>query len=262
MRWLFQLVLLFFVPAALGSGCLGQSRPSNYDPASHERSAQSSNGFLDFTLGRINRENKDYGQCLSEARRVLLDETIKKGYFWSNLIALALLSSFLVVIIYQQRLLATRELSTAEALVQFEQALAGCQAQLSLASEKNRELAEMLAAARESAARSIPVSVQSPDQAVLPSARTPSRVAKELVPAARNFSKAEDRHQSPATDSGQSTNQMRLFSSDTDLIMKVNSLEQQLAHSQRDNHALRRRIANGLGREAPEQQRTHRAKEA
>ena len=42
-----------------------------------------------FTLKRINPADKDYGQCLDEGRKILLEETMRNGYFWSNLVALA-----------------------------------------------------------------------------------------------------------------------------------------------------------------------------
>ena len=38
---------------------------------------------------------------------------------------------------------------------------------------------------------------------------------------------------------------MRLFTPDADFVMKLNCLEQQLAHSREDNKQLRRRIADG-----------------
>jgi hypothetical protein len=40
-----------------------------------------------------------------------------------------------------------------------------------------------------------------------------------------------------------SVGQMRLFTPDADFVMKLNSLEQQLAQSREDNKQLRRRIA-------------------
>jgi septal ring factor EnvC (AmiA/AmiB activator) len=43
----------------------------------------------------------------------------------------------------------------------------------------------------------------------------------------------------------EAVNQMRLFTPDADFVMKLNSLEQQLAHSREDNKQLRRRIADG-----------------
>ncbi len=60
----------------------------------------------------------------------------------------------------------------------------------------------------------------------------------------------------------QAGDQIRLFTPDADLIIKVNSLEQQLAHSQDDNKQLRRRIADGDRRLEAEQQRNRQLKDA
>jgi hypothetical protein len=264
MKWPFQLAFVLFVFAILTQECLGQARPSKYDPAPDPRPAGRPNNFMDFTLGRINPENKDYGQCLSDWRAVLLDQTIKSGYFWSNVVALGLVICFLVVIIQQQKVLARREWSTAEILTQFEQALARCQSQLTLASLKNRELAEMVEAARESSVRHVPLSVQSVTPAAASSAKSRSVADKAVTsePVRSSSVKTEDSHETTGTNTVQPANQMRLFSPDADLILKVNSLEQQLAHSQRDNHALRRRIANEGGRQASGRQSSRQAKEA
>jgi hypothetical protein len=251
MKLPFQLVLLFFVLAILASACRGQSRPSKYDPAFQQRPSGQSNNFLDFTLGRINPENKDYGECLSEARLLLLHETIKSGYFWSNVIALGLLTCFFIVIIYQQRLLARREWSTAEVLTQFEQALTGCQSRLAEASRKNCELAEALGTALEVRAHAFPPPMAVADPGVVASPKTASSAPNPASTANPGPAKQQDGHQRNAA--VQPANQMRLFSPDADLIMKVNSLEQQLAHSQKDNHALRRRIAGGGIRQASEE---------
>lgn len=257
------IVLVVFVLAILTSLGFAQTRASNYDPAPQQRSTVHPKSFLEFTLARFNPQNEDYGQCLSEGRTVLLHETINDGYFWSNLVALALLCCFLAVIIYQRRVLARREWSTTEVLTQFEQSLGGCQAKLTIAFQKNRELAEILAATQELVTRTTPLPIPSPGQVFSPPATirpsTPKATASTAVTS--GAAKPENWHQPTAPKPAHPTNQMRLFSPDTDLIMKVNSLEQQLAHSQRDNHALRQRINNGRTSQPSEQQRNHPAKE-
>ena len=59
-----------------------QSRRSSFDPAGQQRSPKSQDGFLDFTLQRINPSDKNYGRCVDEGRVVLLEETVRTGYFW------------------------------------------------------------------------------------------------------------------------------------------------------------------------------------
>lgn len=258
-----NVILMAFVLAILTPSGFSQAQASNYDPASQQRPAVRRDSFLDFTLARFNPENKDYGECLSEERAILLHETVNDGYFWSNVVALVLLCCFLGVILYQKTVLARREWSTTEVLTQFEQALGGCQAQLTLASQKNRELAEMLAVARELATRATPLPIPSADQTVSSpfTARSSTSKSTASTTTGSSAAKAEERHQ-PALKSIQPTSQIRLFSADADLIMRVNSLEQQLANSQRDNQALRRRIANGRTSQSSDQHSNHQAKEA
>ena len=90
-----------------------QSRPASYDPAGQQRSPKPRDGFLEFTLQHVNPSDKDYGQCVDQGRAVLLEETVRNGYFWSNLVALGLLGCLLVIIIFQHRVGNRREWATA-----------------------------------------------------------------------------------------------------------------------------------------------------
>ena len=67
--------------AMLPSLCFAQARPSGYDPAAQAQSPRQKDGFVDFALKRINPADKDYGQCLDEGRRLLIEETMRNGYF-------------------------------------------------------------------------------------------------------------------------------------------------------------------------------------
>jgi len=107
-----------------------------------------------FTLKRINPADKDYGQCLDEGRKILLEETMRNGYFWSNLVALGLLVCLFVIIVYQRRVRACREWTAAEMLAQYEHALSRANAQVEEATNRNRGLMEALTTLRESALRS------------------------------------------------------------------------------------------------------------
>ncbi len=134
--------------------CFAQARPSGYDPAAQEQPPKQKDGFVDFALKRINPADKDYGQCLDEGRKLLLEETIRNGYFWSNLVALGLLACLFVIIVYQHRVQTCREWTAAEMLAQHEHALARANAQVEEATSRNRGLMEALSALRESALRS------------------------------------------------------------------------------------------------------------
>jgi hypothetical protein len=258
-----QLVVLLFLFTMPASRSEAKPRAPSYDPVPQTRHAVRANSFLEFTLRRLNSDNKDYGKWLSEERTALFNETVSNGYFWSNVVALALLACFFIIIVYQQRVLGRREWSTAETLTQFEQSLTGSEAQLKLAFRKNRELAQKLAVAQEATSRALTLPVTYADHPAQPSPKprsNPTAATPSATPTPASPTPENKRPLPTAASPVQLANQMRLFSSDADLIMKVNSLEQQLAHSQRDNHALRRRIANGGDRQAREKQ--SQAKEA
>ena len=134
--------------------CFAQARRSGYDPAAQAQSPRQKDGFVDFALKRINPADKDYGQCLDEGRKMLLEETMRNGYFWSNLVALGLLACLFVIIVYQHRVQTCREWTAAETLAQYEHSLSRANAQVEEATSRNRGLMEALTALRESALRS------------------------------------------------------------------------------------------------------------
>lgn len=224
-----------------------QSSSSSYDPAPHHSSPKSRDSFLEFTLNRINPSDKDDGQCLSEVRTLVVHETIRNAYFWSNIIALGLLGCLFTILVYQQRIQANREWTTAEIITEFEQSLARSRAQIAEATRKNHELMEALARRGETAAQRVSLPVESTKPAPS-SVATPRRAGNQVTPSppARTSSeKPTHGGGAPTSATEEPTNQMRLFTPDADFVMKLNSLEQQLAQSREDNRQLRRRIADG-----------------
>src|SRR5271169_2975953 len=140
--------------AMLPALCFAQGRRSGYDPGAQEQPPKQKDGFVDFALKRINAADKDYGQCLDEVRKILLEETVRNGYFWSNLVALGLLACLFVIIVYQHRVQTCREWTAAETLAQYEHSLSRANAQVEEATKRNRGLMEALTAVRDSTLRS------------------------------------------------------------------------------------------------------------
>ena len=243
--------------AMLPSLCFAQARRSGYDPAAQAQSPRQKDGFVDFALKRINAADKDYGQCLDEGRKMLLEETIRNGYFWSNLVALGLLACLFVFIVYQHRVQTCREWTAAEMLAQHEHALARANAHVEEATSRNRGLMEALTALRESALRSKAPPGEAQDRPALQtvSSRASSIQASHVAtPKNGNATSAADRSASAAT-ATRPANQPGLFKPDVELIMKVNSLEQQLGRSQDEAKLLRRQLNESDRRLQEEQQR-------
>jgi len=236
-------VILF---TTLGTFSVAQAGHSSYAPATHSVSSKPRDSFLDFTLRRINPSEANYGQRLGEGRRVLLEETLRNAYFWSNIVALVVLGWLFLIIVYQHKFQTRREWTMAEFVTELEQALTRSRAQLAEASKKNGELKDALAALRESAGRSPSVQPESTEPACA-SAQPPRTANAQPVPPAMqkaNSAKPTNGGVRSATAKAP-VSQMRLFTPDADFVMKLNSLEQQLAQSREDNKQLRRRITGG-----------------
>lgn len=253
-----------FLIAVLSPLLAAQSGHSGYDPAAHRGSSKPRDGFLDFTLQRINPSGEDYGNCLGEGRTLLLQDTVRNAYFWSNVVALGLLGCLFIIIVHQHRTQAKREWTAAEMINQFEQSLARSRAQVEEATQKNRHLTEALAALRESALRpaSLPVDATGRSASAAAKPRTPSAQAAPPATLKTSPTKPTSGGAARPTAAAEPVGQMRLFTSDADFIVRLNSLEQQLAHSQEDNKQLRRRIADGDRRLEAEQERNRQLKGA
>jgi hypothetical protein len=255
-----RIVVASLFLAMLPSLCFAQARPSGYDPAAQAQSPRQKDGFVDFALKRINPADKDYGQCLDEGRKLLIEETMRNGYFWSNLVALGLLACLFVIIVYQHRVQTCREWTAAEMLAQHEHALARANAQVEEATSRNRGLMEALTTLRESALRSPSPPGEAQDRPAPQTvrSRTSSIPASQVAtPKNGNASSAADRSSSAAT-ATRPANQIGLFKPDVELIMKVNSLEQQLGRSQDEAKLLRRQL-NESDRRLQEEQHRNRS---
>jgi len=194
----------------------------------------------------------------------LLEETVRNAYFWSNIVALGVLGWLFLVIIYQHKTRTRREWMTAEIVTELEQSLTRSKAQLAEATKKNSELKDALAALKQSASRSQSPPPESTESAGL-SAEKPRRTSTQSVPSQApraNSAKPANENSARSANGKDPVGQMRLFTPDADFVMKLNSLEQQLAQSREDNKQLRRRIAGGDLRPATEQDRNRQLKNA
>lgn len=256
----FRIAVAAVVIAMLSPFSFSQTRQSSYDAATQQRSPKPPDGFLDFTLKRVNPSDKNYGKCVDEGRAVLLEETVRNGYFWSNLIALGLLGCLLVIIIFQHRIGIRREWAAAEMLTQFEQSLQRSNAQIEEATRKNHGFKDALATLRELTLRSAPQPSGPGEITAAAAARTranTTRVAASTIAKTTSAKVTAERNAGTAI-AVEPDSQMALFKSDATLIMKVNSLEQQLARSEEQQKELRRQL-NEAGRKLQAEQEKNRA---
>lgn len=80
--------------------------------------AQKRQGFLDYALGKINPDNKDYGATGDSLREQAVHNSIESLYFWSNLLSLGLLTTVTVVHLLDRRSAEKKELICAAIIAQ------------------------------------------------------------------------------------------------------------------------------------------------
>ena len=256
----FRIAVAALSIAALSVLSSAQPGQNGYDPAARKAASRPGDSFLDSTLKRINPAGQDYGKCLDEGRALLLDESLRNGYFWSNLVALSLLGCLLLIIMYQHRLETRRDWAAARIVAQYEEALARSNAQIDQITKSNHGLNNALAAIRETALGStltLPDSFQrASSTATFGRASRPQLTSSaDPTPRARSVKPAPEHGANigAETKTG-SAPQMAPFKLDADIVARINLLEQQLAYAQEENKQLRQRVAEGDLRLEPERQ--------
>jgi hypothetical protein len=234
-----------------------QAQRQSYDPSSQRPAENPADTFVDFALKRINPSDKNYGQCIDEGRKFLLEASIENGYFWSNMIVLGLLGCLFVILVYQHKRQTRREWIVAEVLQQYEHALARANAQVDDATKRNHELVEALTGARESALRSPIALLERGEQGGNKSSPKRSSATQPAeVTTAKSGSVGVKTDSAKAGGNGaKATSQIPLFKPEVDLVVKVNSLEQQLGRSQEQEKHLRRQLNQSEVRLQTEQQK-------
>ena len=233
---------------------LTQTRPSGYDPANHQASQVQRDALIDFALKRFNAAGTDYGKCIDEGRSLVVEETVKNAYFWSNVVALGMLGCLFIIVVFQHRVHGRREWRSAEVLAQLEQSLARSDAHVKLVTDRNLALAESVSALKRALLEATPSPIKSAEG---PASRTPWRQVLTAPASTATSSKTNgtkstpNRQSSAAITPGPSVastanpgSQISLFKPEVELVTKVNALEQQLSRSQEMEKQLRRQLSD------------------
>jgi hypothetical protein len=246
-----------------------ESQPTS-NPGS-VRAAKPRDGLLDFALKRINPSDVDYGQCVDEGRKLILEQTISRGYFWSNLAALGLVGVFFLVIVHQQRLHYRRELIASESLTQYHNALARADAQAMEATRRNHALMETLTALSESRVTGEPAESSMSKDALgkerkrvgnsgengkaVPLAPVVAAARGEFRKSGIALSSVAKNRETAASKESQAKDQIALFGDDANLTAKINSLQQQLDALNEEKKQLIRQVSFADLRLQKEQQK-------
>jgi hypothetical protein len=248
LRTIIRAITIATIAIAFALSAVAQAPRSTYDPAARQRSSKSRDSFIDFTLKRINPSDEDYGAAIADDRDLLVNETVESRYFWSNLVAVGLLGFLFILLVFQQRRLNRSGWKSAETIVGYEYALERANAQVEDVTSKYGEAIEALIRLKESALRAQP---SASSNNAPPQTKQERKPPADSQPGALEVpksgpSKTPKRNSVAAPTSTESSAQITLFKADADLVSKINSLEQQLAHSKNVESEMRRQI-NDLG---------------
>jgi hypothetical protein len=258
------IALLLAVASALAQRPAGDANPPTDTGAPKQRP-----GFLEFALRGINSTDRNYGACVDDARRLLLEETIRRAYFWSNLLAIAVAICLFLIVVHQHRAMARRDWMVADVITQYRNALARAEDQVGLATHRNHELMQALAAASgfkvEESADSGERTRQRKTTATVALSGAPA-AAPSLSPPSVGGAKRAEESTAPAPSQAATTdtttkslspgNQMGLFGSEGDFVAKINTLQQQLNTSQERERQLRRQLNDSEIRHQKEREKS------
>jgi hypothetical protein len=223
------LTLLSWLPA--------WSQRSSYDPAA-KPPAKQGDGFVDFALKQFNPQNKDYGCQIDDARKLLVDETIRSVTSWALLVTLSFLVLSFFLLLQQHRERHRREIIAAGLLAQYHNALAEARSQATEAIRQYNELVNRTNAAVEAALRA---ASQTPEPAqARTSVATPARDLKPPKPAAA--AQPKDKIKTGENGAGRAEAVPQNREVEGDVIAQIGALHQQL----RDSHEREKNLQKEL----------------
>jgi hypothetical protein len=83
-----------------------------------QKTGRRSQGFLDYTLGKINPNDKNYGLDAEGLRAEAVHDTLDDLYFWSNVVTLSLLAAITLIRFLELRSAGKKEIICATLLTQ------------------------------------------------------------------------------------------------------------------------------------------------
>lgn len=211
------LIIVTWLPA------VGQR--SSYDPAA-KQPGKPRDGFVDFALKQVNPQNKDYGCQIDDARKLLVDETIKSVTSWALLVALSFLILAFFLLLHQHRERHRREIIAAGLLAQYHNALADARGQANEAINRYNDLVNRTNTTAEAAHRP---ALHPPEraQATAPAAS----VVPDVKPKSSSGPPSKDRIKTGEKRTGGTQAVPQSPEAEGDLIAQISTLQQQLHSS-------------------------------
>jgi hypothetical protein len=198
---------------------------SSYDPAV-KQPGNPRDGFVDFALKQVNPQNKDYGCQIDDARKLLVDETIKSVTSWALLVALSFLIVAFFLLLHQHRERHRREIIAAGLLAQYHNALADARGQADEAIRRYNELVNRTNTAAEAAHRP----ALHPPERVPATVPAPS-VGRDVEPKPSPVPTSKDRIKTGEKGTGGTQDVPQSPEAEGNLIAQISTLQQQLHSS-------------------------------
>jgi hypothetical protein len=168
-----------------------------------------------------------------------------------------LLGCLFILVVYQQKHLNRAEWKSAEILAQYEHALARSHGQVEDANKRNQGFMQSLSELKESALRAPGLPTDAPDVNGSPTRpRTSTGLKKTTAPPTNGNAKAVVATE-PANEPAKAVTsaQIALFNRDGDLVMKLNSQEQQITAMREQMNLLRRQLTESERKVRAEQEK-------
>ena len=223
------------------------SQRSSYDPAAKQPTKQG-DGFVDFALKQVNSQNKDYGCQIDDARKLLVDESIKRVNSWAILLALSFLILSFFLLLHQHRERNRREFIAASLLAQYHNALADARRQADETTRQFNELVNRTNTAAEAALRT----ASQPPEHVKAKSSAPSPV-RDVKSQLASVPQPEDKIKSGENGAGRSESVPQDRAAEGDLIAQVSTLQHQLHASHEREKNLQKELTKAQRRAATTQ---------
>jgi hypothetical protein len=233
------LIIVSWLPA------VGQR--SSYDPAA-KQPGKPRDGFVDFALKQINSQNKDYGSQIDDARKLLVDETIKSVTSWALLVALSFLILAFFLLLHQHRERDRREIIAAGLLAQYHNALADTRGQADEAIRRYNELVKSANTAAEAAHRP----ALHPTERAQATAPAPS-VVPDVKPKPSSLPPSKDKIKAGEKGTGGTQAVPQSPEAEGNLIAQISTLQQQLHSSHEREKNLQKELTKAERRLAAAQ---------
>jgi hypothetical protein len=223
------------------------SQRSSYDPGA-KQPAKHGDGFVDFALKQVNSQNKDYGCEIDDARKLLVDETIKSITSWAVLVALSFLTLSFFLLLHQHRERNRREIIAAGLLAQYHNTLADARSQADAAISRYNELVNRTNAAAEATLRTAPQLLEHA-QATASAAHSARDVKQPKPASAAPKDRIKTDENGPSRTEATSQNR----EVEGDLIAQISTLQQQLHDSHEREKNLQKELTKAQRRAATAQ---------